>query len=162
MANETAHMAAANGFNLPVSTKFSIEVAKFIRGKNLQKAKKLMQGVLKKEVAVPFRRYNRDQAHKTGIGPGRYPIKVANTFLSLLEAAEANAANKGLDVESLYVKAVMANKGTGTMRASRHRGRSAKRTHIELVLEEKETPKKKAVKKTKKEPKAKKKEGKVE
>jgi large subunit ribosomal protein L22 len=147
MRKKETHLAMASGKNLPVSMKFSVEVARFIRGKNLEKAKKLMAGVVNQEVAVPFRRYNRDQAHKTGIGPGRYPVKVAIQFIQLLRAAEANAANKGLDVGALYVKEIVTNKGVGTMRASRHRGRSAKRTHIDLVLEEKEKPAKNEEKK---------------
>jgi len=142
MDNE--HIATARGFNLPISTKFSVEVTRFIRGKDLIVAKTLMESVMKKDVAVPFKRFNRDQAHKRGpMAAGRYPINVAKAVLQLLNSAEMNAVNKGLDVDALFVTEAVANKGTGAMRYGRQRGRSAKRTHLEIVLEEREEKKEK-------------------
>mgnify|MGYP002638896704 FL=1 len=152
MTNE--HNASARGFDMGISTKASIEVASFVRGKDLAKAKALMENVIIKKVAVPFTKFNRDVGHKKGrIAAGRYPINVATEVLRLLNSAEKNAENKGLDVKALFVKSIVANKGTGTVRASRHRGRQAKRTHIEIILEEREKKvvKKKVVKKSEKE-----------
>ncbi|MDP3918916.1 MAG: 50S ribosomal protein L22 [Nanoarchaeota archaeon] len=143
---EEEHTSKASGANLAVSKKFSVVVAKFIRGRKLDKAKSLMESVLTKTVAVPFKKHNRDLGHKRGIGPGRYPIKVVEVMLSLLKSAEMNASNKGLDVDALFVKSIIVNKGTSTMKGGRHRGRAAKRTHINLILEEREN-KKKTVKK---------------
>ena len=142
------HIAKASGWNLPVSRKFSVETANFIRGRDLEVAKELMEGVIAKKVAVPLKKYNRDQAHKRGkIAAGRYPVNVAKEILRLLESAEMNALNKGLDADVLYISGIIVNKGTGTMRHSRHRGREAKRAHIEIVLEEREKAKKKVKKK---------------
>ena len=139
---ERQHIASARGNNFDVSTKFAVEVATFIRGKNLAAAKKLIQGVIDKTVAVPFKRYHMDLGHKRGsIGPGRYPVKVAEEVLKLLNSAEMNATNKGLDIDSLYISKVIANKGNTQMRPGRHRGRHAKRTHIELILVEREKKK---------------------
>tara|TARA_Y100000310_G_scaffold342215_1_gene444360 strand:- start:7765 stop:8304 length:540 start_codon:yes stop_codon:yes gene_type:complete len=136
------HNASARGFNLALSKKFSVEVSKFIQGKDLKVAKAMMEDVLTQKIAVPFTRFNRDLGHKTGIGPGRYPMKVCKTFLNLLQSAEMNAVNKGLDVDALFVKSAFANKASGTMRGGRNRGREAKRCHIEIVLEEREIKKK--------------------
>ena len=148
---EEEHSASARGWNLAVSTKFSVEVANFIRGKSVQKAKLDMENVIEQTTAVPFWRYTRDLAHKPGpIGPGRYPVKVAKAILLLLQSAELNAINKGLDGDALFVKSIIANKGSGVMRAGRHRGRSAKRTHIEVIVEEKEIKKKMKIKAGKK------------
>jgi len=146
------HTATVRGFNLAISKKFSVEVANFIRRKKLKVAKELMEGVIEKKIAVPFRKHNRDLGHKRGIGPGRYPIKVAKQILILLESAEMNATNKGLDVDALFIKEISANKGSTSMKGGRHRGREAKRTHLEILLEEKEEKKKtkKAMKKSKK------------
>ncbi len=153
------HIATAKGENLALSRKFAVEVATFIRGKSLADAKKKMQDVMTLTVAVPFRKYHMDLGHKPGpMGPGRFPVKVAKEMLRLLNSAEMNALNKGLDLESLYVARVVANKGNTQMKPGRHRGRKAKRTHIEITLAEKEkkkTEKKEAVKTNPKEKKTK-------
>ncbi|MSR85800.1 50S ribosomal protein L22 [Candidatus Woesearchaeota archaeon] len=136
------HIATAKGENLGLSRKFSIEVATFIRGKSLADAKKKMQDVMTLKVAVPFRKYHMDLGHKPGpMGPGRFPTKVAKEMLRLLNSAEMNALNKGLDIENLYVARVVANKGNTQMKPGRYRGRRAKRTHIEITLAEKEKKK---------------------
>lgn len=141
--------ASARGFDIAISTKASIEVASFIRGKDLSKAVALMEGVIVKKVAVPYKKFNRDVGHKKGrIAAGRYPINVAKEVLRLLLSAEKNAENKGLDTKALFVKSVIANRGTNTVKSSRFRGRQAKRTHLEIILEEKQ---KTANKKSKKE-----------
>ena len=132
----------ARGTNVSISRKFSVEIAHFIRGKDLATAKKLMHGVIAMKVAVPFRRYDWDLAHKPGgVGPGRYPVKAVKVILGLLESAEMNAVNKGLDQEKLYIHSVMANKGTTVAHGGRHGGRHAKRTHINIVLAERELKK---------------------
>lgn len=147
------HTATARGTNLGISRKFAVEVAKFIQGRKLVNAKKILEEVLEKKTAVPFTRYNMDLGHKRGpMGPGRYPMKAAEEILSLLKSAEMNANNKGLDQDSLFVLSAIANKGSTQMRAGRHRGRHAKRTHFEVILAEKEkkTAEKKEQNKTKK------------
>src|SRR3989344_4850714 len=140
---DTQHIASARGNNIGISRKFAVEVAGFLRGKNLADAKKKMEDVIALKVAVPFKRYHMDLGHKRGpMGPGRFPAKVAKEVLLLLKSAEMNAQNKGLDIDSLYVSHIVANKGNTQMKAGRQRGRHAKRTHIEIVLKEKEKKKK--------------------
>ena len=147
---EKAHIATARAENLPVSRKFSIEIANFIRGKDVEKAKKLLTGVLRKEVAVPFKRATFDRGHKRGIGPGRYPEKATEEILKLINSAEANAQNQGLNTGSLLIASILVNKGTTQWRYGRQKKRQAKRTHIELTLAEKETAKKEKPKTEKK------------
>ncbi len=140
----TPHIATAKGENLRVSRKFAIEVATFIRGKSLIDAKKKMEGVMALKIVVPFRKYHMDLGHKKGhIGPGRFPSNVAKEVLHLLKSAEMNALNKGLDIDGLYVSGVVANKGNTQGKPGRHRGRKAKRTHIEIMLKEKKKVEKK-------------------
>ncbi len=161
---EDEHSAIVRGTNLAVSKKMSVEIANFIRGRDLDKAKDLMKGVIQLKVAVPIKKHNRDLGHKRGkIAAGRYPVKAAKAMLSLLESGEMNAINKGLDPEVLYVQEIVANKGTGQMRHGRRSGREAKRTHIDITLEEREGKKKakKEEKKKVKEKKEKKKEEKI-
>lgn len=132
------NVATVNGKDLPISTKHSIEICNFIRGRNLLKSKEFLEKVLEKKKSVPFRRYNRDMGHKPGsVGPGRYPQKAANIILRLLESLEVNAQNKGLDTASLYLKTVVPNKGSNVWHYGRQRRRRMKLTHIFMLAEEK-------------------------
>lgn len=135
MANE--HTAKVVGRNLPFSTKHAIEISKFIRGRSVKESKALLEKVLVKEVAVPFRRFNRDVGHKRGrIAAGRFPYKASRYFISLLNSLEANATNKGLDAESLYVKTVISNRASRPFKYGRFLRRRTKRTHVEMIAEE--------------------------
>lgn len=150
MTNE--HEAKVIGRNLSISTKQTIEIANLIRGKNLVKTKELLERVIKKEKAVPYRRFNMDTGHRKGnVGPGRYPVKASKEMLMLLNSLEANAQNKGLDVDALYIKTIMPNKGSTVWHYGRHRRRQAKTTNIEIVAEEKEEEKRARKKAEKKE-----------
>jgi large subunit ribosomal protein L22 len=132
------HTAKAVGRALPISTKQSVEICSFLRNKNLQKAKDILNRVITKKTAVPFKRYNRSMGHKPGkMDVGRYPIKSSKEILDLLESVEANAQFKGLNTASLVIKHICAHKASKQMRYGRQRGRTMKRTHVEVVVEEK-------------------------
>jgi large subunit ribosomal protein L22 len=141
--------AKAVGISLPISRKQSIMVCNFIRNKNVKKAKEHLAEVIVKKKAVPFTRFNDDVGHKAGMAAGRYPVNACKNILALLESAEANAQFKGLSTADLVVKHASAQQGPGVWRYGRHHRRKAKRTHIEIVLEERKT--RKAEKKEKKE-----------
>lgn len=127
------HFASVNVKNLPISTKQTIEIAGFIRGKNLKKAKSLLSQVLEKKIAVPFKRYNRDVGHKPGkIAAGRYPKKATEHILILLNSLEANAENKGLNVDNLKISEIMVNKGSNQWHYGRMRRRKMKRTNVKI------------------------------
>ena len=128
------NIARAIGINRIISSKDAIEIANFIRYRDLGKAKKLLENVIIKKVAVPMRRFNKDTGHRPGIGPGRYPLKAAQEFLSLLLSAEANAKFKNIDTEKLYLYKVIANKGARSYRTGRMRRRLGKSTNLEIVL----------------------------
>ena len=133
--------AKAVGISLPISRKQSVMVCNFIRNKNVKKAKEDLANVIIKKKAVPFTRFNDDMGHKAGMAAGRYPVNACKNILALLESAEANAQFKGLSTADLIVKHVSAQQGPGVWRYGRHHRRQAKRTHIELVLEERKTRK---------------------
>ncbi len=132
--NET--MAKAVGLDLPISAKNSTMVCKAIRGKRIERAKKILNDAINMKVAIEFTRYNKDRGHKPGMGPGRYPIKTCEEILSILENAEANAHQKNLGSE-LVVRHVCAHLASRPFRYGRKRRRKAKRSHIEIVLEAK-------------------------
>lgn len=136
--NDKAHFASVKAFNLPLSWKFSVEIGNFIRHKDLKKSKVLLENVIVKKTAVPFKRFNRDLGHKPGISAGRFPVKASETILKLLESLEANAENKSLDTNKLIISEFMANKGNATWHPGRKRRRRMKRCHIFIKAIEKE------------------------
>lgn len=132
------HFAIAKSLNLPISKKQSYEIANFLRNKKLKKAKQMLEQVLQKKIAVPYKRFNRDVGHKPGIASGRYPEKAAKEFLILLNSVEANADNKGLDSDNLIISELRSTQGTQQWHAGRLRRRRMKRTHLFVKVEESE------------------------
>jgi len=130
-------MARAVGVALPISFKQSVEICHFIRNRNVESAKKVLQSVIDKKAAVPFRRYNTDLGHKKKIGPGSYPENASKEFIRLIESAEANAQFKGLSTSNLVIAHISAHKAGKAWHYGRKSRRQMKRTHVELVVEEK-------------------------
>ena len=130
-------MAKALGRSLPISTKQSIEICNFLRNKTTLKAKKQLELVINKKLAIPFKRFNKDIAHRKGnIASGKFPEKASKHFLKLIENAEKNAQNKNLDTTTLLIKHICAHKASTPWHFGRHRRRKMKRTHVEIVVEE--------------------------
>lgn len=135
MKNENT--AIVYGKDMPFSTKHAIEISNFIRGKNLQKAKVLLEGALKKTTAIPLKRFNMDRGHRKGkVGPGAYLTKAVKFILGLLNSLEANAQNKGLTTSSLVIKEIIPNYASRPFHYGRIRRIRMKRTHIKIIAEE--------------------------
>ncbi|MEM2419539.1 MAG: 50S ribosomal protein L22 [Candidatus Bathyarchaeia archaeon] len=134
----------ASGREVRVSHKSAREICKTIKGMNLTEAKRFLRDVIAKKKAVPFTRYKKKLGHRHGLEKayaGRYPVKAAKQILKILEGAEANAENKGLDTERLKIIHASAYPGMKIKRYTpRAFGRATPKfetlTHIELVLEE--------------------------
>jgi len=145
-------MARAVGKSLPISFKQSIEICNFIRNKDVGYAKNVLNRVIEKKTAIPFRRFNDNMGHKKRIAAGRYPGKASKEILSLISLVEANAQFKGMNSSNLVIAHINANKAATVMHYGRKRSRKAKRTNIEIVIKEragkKEDAKKAAEKKT--------------
>lgn len=131
------HMARAVGLALPISLKQSVEICSFIKKRNVIDARKILQSVIDKKLAIPFRRYNWDLGHKKKIGPGRYPEKSSKYLIKLIEAAEANAQFKGMNTSNLVIAHISAHKAAKSLHFGRKSRRKMKRTNIEIVIEEK-------------------------
>ncbi len=136
------HMARGMGRSLPISSKKSIEICKYVRNKTVEKAKNMLEEVITMKKAVPHTRFNKDTGHKKGIGPGRYPIKACTEILKLIKSVEANAQFKGLNTKNLVITTICANRAEGQWHFGRQRRQRMKRTHIEVVMEEKAIKKK--------------------
>jgi large subunit ribosomal protein L22 len=137
--------AKASGREIRVSQKSSREVCAAIKGMKLTLAKQYLRQVMRKEKPVPFRRHKKKVAHRHGLEKtfaGRFPIKAAAKILQVVESAEANAENKGLDIERLKIFHSAAYPGIKIKRFTpRAHGRASPKnettTHIEIVLSEK-------------------------
>jgi large subunit ribosomal protein L22 len=134
----------ASGREVRVSHKHAREIARTIKGMMLTQAKEFLRDVMEKKKAVPFRRYQKKAGHRHGLEKafaGRYPIKASEKILKILQGAEANAENKGLDVDKLRIIHAAAYPGMKVKRYTpRAHGRASPKydilTHVEIVLGE--------------------------
>ena len=131
------NMARAIGISLPISFKQSIEICNFIRNKSVNHVKEVLNKVISQEQAIPFRRFNNGMGHKRNIAAGRYPKKASTEILNLINHVEANAQFKGLNTANLVITHINANKASKVMHSGRKRSRRAKRTNVEIVVQEK-------------------------
>ncbi|MFP4608298.1 MAG: 50S ribosomal protein L22 [Candidatus Natronoplasma sp.] len=126
-----------------ISPKKSVEVCDMLRGRDVEKALNILDEVIDGDRAVPYKKHDKRVAHQKGIGSGGYPKKVCKKIKSLIEECKANAENKGLDTDEMFIKHLTAYKGS-PVEGFRPRafGRSSphntQTTNIEIILEEKE------------------------
>lgn len=134
--------AKAYGKNLQISPKKSVEVCRFVRGKDVDVAIDMLEEVIEGKRAVPYRKHKKQIAHQKGVGPGGYPKKVATKIRDLLEEAKSNAESKGLDADDMEILTISAHQGE-VIKGYRPRafGRSSpsdrKTSNIEVILKEK-------------------------
>ncbi|MCA9477520.1 MAG: 50S ribosomal protein L22 [Nanoarchaeota archaeon] len=130
------HTASAYGRSLHISTKVSINICNALRYKSVDKAIAYLDDVIAMKRAVPFTRFTDGVGHRRGpMAAGRYPIKAAEIIRDLIKSAASNAENKGFS-EELKIVHLCAHKASTPMRQGRQRRRSAKRTHVEVVVKE--------------------------
>ncbi|MFT4312793.1 MAG: 50S ribosomal protein L22 [Candidatus Woesearchaeota archaeon] len=134
--NMTERMAKAVLVSQSISTKQSIEIASYIRGMTTTRALAALADAKDEKRAIPFKRFTNGVGHKPGMGPGRFPKNAISVFEKALKLAIANAADFALDTDSLRIYSAIAQRGSKTPRYGRVRGRTAKVTHIEIVVEE--------------------------
>ena len=113
----------AKGTNALVSLKTSRLLLKEIKGKKVDKVKRFLEGLINQKRDVD----------------GQYHTKTARKLLEIVKSAEANAKNKTMNVERLFIRNARADKAEKrTLAKSRtpHRGRVGKSANIEIVVEE--------------------------
>ena len=126
----------AAGKSLPISTRNSVEICNLLRGKTVDKGKKLLELIIDKKYPVPYKRYMHGVGHRSGkMAAGRYPQKASSHILEVLKNAESNAGNKGLTA-NFRIKEIISNQASRSWHFGRHRRRKTKSTHIKIVLEE--------------------------
>jgi len=96
--------AVVNGSSLPISTKDSIFICKFIKYKKIENAIADLEQVLLHKKAVPMKG---EIPHKKGKGmsSGRFANKAVGYFIRLLKSLQANANANDLN-EPIIVEAV--------------------------------------------------------
>jgi large subunit ribosomal protein L22 len=109
------NIAKAKANELNMSPKHSIEIATFIRHQRVNDAIAYLNDVVGLKKAIPFRRFNRNVAHKRGLpgnwDAGRYPVKASKAYIRVLESVKKNAEYIGLDTDNLEIIHVSANRG---------------------------------------------------
>ena len=136
------------GTGLPISTKHSMSICWFIKGKEIEKAISDLEEVIKLRKSIPMRGEipHRRGPGKIASGSGRYPVKASKGFIILLRNLLTNA-NAG-DMENPVITEAVANIGVRPYgKAGRVR---KKRTHIKIVAHEKKSIKNKMKKKNRK------------
>jgi len=136
--------AKASGRNMRCSPKHCREICNEIRGMMLDKAMDLLNEVIKEKAWIPYRRHKKKRAHHSGMKKwhtGGHPVKASRHILKVLRNAEANADNKGLDIDRLKIIHAASQKGrTYKKYIERAFGRSTPyfehTSHVEIVLEE--------------------------
>lgn len=123
--------AVVNGTNIPVSTKHSKAICKFIRGKNINEAIEYLEEVIRTRKAISMKG---EIPHRKGnMMSGRFPKKASQEFIKLLRSLGANANANGL--EEVIISEAIANIG---VRPYGRFGRTRKkRTHIMIKCREK-------------------------
>ena len=115
--------ATAKETTAPVSFRHSQIICRKIKGKKVGKVKKLLEDILEEKKSLD----------------GKYYTKTVKKLLDIIKSAEANAKQKNLAVEKLFIKNAIADKGEATYRAKTRwnlRGRRQKSSNIEIVVEE--------------------------
>ncbi len=133
--------ASAYGYELHCSRKDSINLARLIKGKKTEEAKKMLQDIINMKKPLPTIYHNKKRAHQKGIGPGSFPQKAAKYMLKTIENAENNAEYKGFDIENMKIAHVSTYggriiKGIMPRAHGRATNKNTKTTNIEIVLEE--------------------------
>lgn len=130
----------------PISPKHAIEIASFIRGMKLDDATAYLQDVVALVKPIPFKRFNRNVAHKRGLvgwDAGRYPQKASRVYIKLLNNVRKNAEYNGLEGDQLKIVHVSANRGIRRRSfMPRAMGRATPKdrqtVNIELIVREQE------------------------
>ncbi|WP_247001608.1 50S ribosomal protein L22 [Halosolutus gelatinilyticus] len=129
-----------------MSHKHSKEVAREIKGRTVANAQAYLQDVIDEKQSVPFKSHNTGAGHRSdveGWDAGKYPEKVSEAFLDLLENVEGNADHQGFDGASMEIAHVAAHKvGESVGRKPRAMGRASAwntpQVDVEIVVEEPE------------------------
>lgn len=112
---DESKIAKAIGRDLNISFKDAVVICEKIRGMQVEKAKNLLEDVIKLKRAIPYRRFNKGIGHRKGLRRkekiAKYPKKASGEILKILKNLETNSEYKGLNSENLKIIHMQAQKG---------------------------------------------------
>ncbi len=133
-------LAYVRGLDLPLSTKTSMAICRFIKNKNPSHVIRALEQVTKLQIAIPFKG---ETPHRKGFNKGyargRYPIKTSEYFIKLLKSLISNAKTNNLDTEKIIIKIAKADKASSPIRGTRmgYGRKRFKRSNIYIEVREK-------------------------
>ena len=95
--------AIVRGLSVPISTKTSIEICRFIKGKSIREVVDYLELTAKGKKAIPMRG---EIPHRHGMMSGRYPIKATGVYIKLLKSLKSNAIQHELELEKFKIFAM--------------------------------------------------------
>ena len=123
--------AVVNSYTLPISTKKSAAICRFIKGKTIEDSQAYLEEVIKRKKAIPMKG---EIPHRKGkMMSGGFPKNAAKHFIILLKSLAGNSIVNGID-NPVIVEAVANLASRPYARFGRWR---RKRTHVRLVAKEK-------------------------
>lgn len=134
---------SVKGTNIPISTKHSIAICRFIKGKKIEECIKYLEKVIPGKKAIPMRG---EIPHRKGrMMSGRFPKSASEEFIKLLKSLMANANLNSIN-EPIITEAVS---NIGKRPYGRFGRTRKKRTHIIIKCREKKGKKEKEQKQEK-------------
>jgi len=108
-------------------------ILEFIRGRRIDEAIMILERVLRKRQAIPFRGYEIPHRKGKGISEGRYPRNASKEMIRILKSLQANASTVNVDLD----KAVLSGKVNDASRPFKRGGSQRfKRVHVEVWVKE--------------------------
>lgn len=121
--------AIVRGMDLGISTKHSMAICRFIKGKKIRDSISYLESVAKLKKAMPMKG---EIPHRHGMMSGRYPVNASKVFIKLLKSLDANA--KSFEIFDPKIVSAKADKASSPHR--RFGSRRFKRTHVVLIAKE--------------------------
>ncbi|KZT65805.1 60S ribosomal protein L17/L23 [Daedalea quercina L-15889] len=144
LATNPEKTSRARGEYLRTHFKNMREVAAALTGLKLTKAYAYLSDVKDHKQVIPFRRFSggvgrASQAKQFKATQGRWPEKSVKFIVRLLKNAESNADAKSIELEELYIKAIVVQQAPKTRRRTyRAHGRinpyQGHPCHVEIIL----------------------------
>lgn len=123
--------AIVNSYNLPISTKKSSAICKFIKGKTIENAQSYLEQVVKVKKAIPMKG---EIPHRKGkMMSGRFPVRASKHFIILLKSLAGNANVNEIDNPVI----VEAYANIASLPYGRFGAWRRKRTNVKIVAREK-------------------------
>ncbi|MCA9485227.1 MAG: hypothetical protein KC506_00075 [Nanoarchaeota archaeon] len=123
--------AFAKGQSLHVSKKQCMYLCNFIKNKKIDDAISDLEKVVKMKKAVPFKG---EIPHRKGnIASGRYPVKAAKLFITMLKGLKGNAIVNLMELEETKIFTASASWARRPMRSGNRQG---KRTNVVITAKD--------------------------